>query len=287
MNVRFGLGCLRELPDLRDWHIDDHPVAKRLFLTRPVFGQTLKGWKAKPGSVDLRRWCSPVEDQMSLGSCTAQAAAGMVEFLERRALGRHIDASRRFIYKVTRKLLGWDGDTGAYIRSTMKALTVFGAPPEAAWPYSVSRFDEEPSAYAYAYGQSFQALRYFRLDRDGQDKKALVQLMRAVLASSIPLTLGFLVYSFGNRQGEFPMPEKGAEPQGGHAVMLCGYDDDRKITSGDGSMTDVGAFLVRNSWGTSWGDGGYGWLPYRYILNGLAWDIWALFKAEYLDESEF
>lgn len=274
--MQMGLGCLRELPDPRDWQIDSHPAAQQLFHTRPVFGTMLNAWVASTSSSDLRGWCSPIEDQGRLGSCTAQMAAGMVEFLERRALGRHTDASRLFIYKVTRNLLGWTGDTGAYIRSTMKALTIFGAPPEKTWPYEVARFEDEPTAYCYAYGQSFQALRYFRLDRAQQDREARVTLMKSVLQAQIPIGLGFLVYHYGNDAGEFLLPEEGARPLGGHAVMLCGFDDGRSIGH------SKGAFLMRNSWGTEWGGDGYGWLPYDYVRRDLAWDIWALFKTEYL-----
>lgn len=281
MELHLGLGCLRELPDLRDWHIDQHPAALQYFQTRPVFGYDLKGWSATRSSVDLRQWCSPIEHQGRIGSCTAQAAAGMIEFLERRAHGRHIDASRAFIYKVTRKLLGWEGDTGAYIRTTMKALTIFGAPPESAWPYRTTSFDDEPSAYAYAYGQSFQALRYFRIDREGQSAERRIALMKAVLAGNIPLALGFMVYSYGDNEGRFPMPDSNDEPIGGHAVMLCGYDDNADVRG------KKGAFLLRNSWGVGWGQKGYGWLPYEYVTSGLAWDIWALFSSEYLDETKF
>lgn len=279
--MKFGLGCLRELPDPRDWYIESHPAAMKFFHSKPVFGKAIESWSPASGSVDLREWCSPIENQGQLGSCTAQTAAGMVEFLERRAHGRYTDASRLFIYKTTRNLLGWEGDTGAYIRSAMKALTIFGAPPERTWPYDVKRFDDEPSAYCYAYGQSFQALRYFRLDHAQQDRQQRLDLMKAVLYAHIPIGLGFVVYNAGNKMGEFAMPTKADAPMGGHAVMLCGYDDARQI--GD----STGAFIVRNSWGTEWGEDGYGWLPYDYVLHDLAWDIWALFKVEYLDEAQF
>jgi C1A family cysteine protease len=128
---------------------------------------------ALPASVDLRQWCSPVEDQLSLGSCTANAAAGIIEYFERRAFGNSITASRLFIYKTTRDLLGWVGDTGAYLRSTMGALALFGAPPEKYWPYTdvqqpgpggIRTFDEEPSAFVYELAEHWDAVSYFCLD---------------------------------------------------------------------------------------------------------------------------
>ena len=80
---------------------------------------------------DLRAWCSPIEDQGAIGSCTANAAVGLLEYFERKAKNRYIDASRLFLYKAERDLLGWTGDTGAYLRTAMEALVLFGAPPGA------------------------------------------------------------------------------------------------------------------------------------------------------------
>ncbi len=119
------------------------------------------------------------------------------------------------------------------------------------------------------------------MDRDAQDREERINIMRSILQANVPIGLGFVVYNYGNRDGEFVMPESGQKPYGGHAIMVCGYSDDRMIGSAKG------AFLIRNSWGTRWGDGGYGWMPYDYVRRDIAWDIWALFKAEYLDESAF
>jgi C1A family cysteine protease len=80
------------------------------------------------GSVDLRKWCSPVENQENLGSCTANAGVGMAEYFQRKAFGKHIDASRLFLYKVTWNPMHQTDDNGAYLRSTMGALALFGAP---------------------------------------------------------------------------------------------------------------------------------------------------------------
>src|SRR5207237_4285408 len=122
---------------------------------------------ANPSRQDLRAYFSPIEDQGQLGSCTANAAVALLEYFEKRASGKFIDASRLFLYKAERDLLGWTGDTGAYLRTAMEALVLFGAPPERYWPYNIANFDTEPSAFCYAFASNFQGLNYFRLDPVG------------------------------------------------------------------------------------------------------------------------
>src|SRR5262245_53296163 len=150
-----GMGWLADYPDFRDYNPETDSFQSTS--QAAVAGDTVKGLLTKigtvtpaaplalPASVDLRPWFSPGENQLNLGSCTANAAAGVLEYFERRAFGRHIDASRLFIYKATRNFMHLTGDTGAYLRTTMGALTLFGVPPEEFWPYNVSSFDAEPS----------------------------------------------------------------------------------------------------------------------------------------------
>lgn len=92
---------------------------------------------------------------------------------------------------------------------------------------------------------------------------------------------GFTVYNFGNEKGEFAFPGPGETVKGGHAVVAIGYDDGRKIGK------EKGALKIRNSWGPGWGEGGYGWLPYRFIEAGLAVDFWSLFRQEYVPTGRF
>ena len=115
-----------------------------------------------------------MEDQGTLGSCTANAGVGLVEYFERKAFGRHIDASRLFLYKVTRNLLRLTGDTGAYLRSTMGAMRLFGVPPEEYWEYDISQFDKEPPAFCYAFASNYQAIKYVRLDKSNLTKQRLL-----------------------------------------------------------------------------------------------------------------
>lgn len=261
----YKTGWLRDLPDIRDY--DAATILPTVANDALMAGST-------PSQIDIKGYCSPIENQGQLGSCTAQAVVGMAEYMERRYYRRHIDGSRLFVYKMARELDGFTGDTGAYIRTAMKGLRLFGAPPERYWPYDIAKFDVEPPAFVYSLGQNWQSISYYRIDSAGRSRQQCLDMIKTLIASWRPIVLGFSVYSWGNEQGEFPMPKDGQRPYGGHAVMVCGYDDGRKI--GD----DVGALLIRNSWGTGWGDRGYGWLPYGYILKYLSSDFWVLLRKE-------
>jgi len=214
----------------------------------------------------------------------------LVEYFERRATGNHIDASRLFVYKTTRNMLGWTGDTGAYIRSAMGALVLFGAPPERYWPYDGHpaaqnlRFDQEPSAFCYAFAQNFKAIRYLRLDTASTAPAQLLKNIKSYLAAGFPSMFGFPVYQEfmnPNNQGQVAFPASTSTYYGGHAIVVVGYDDKLAIGS------DKGALLLRNSWGTHWGLNGYAWMSYRYVTEGLAVDWWTLIKENWVDTGKF
>jgi C1A family cysteine protease len=288
----FGLGWLADHPDIRDHTLDtDSAPAGRHHSVAGLLEQ-VKTPKTPPAKIDLRADFSPVEDQGQLGSCTANAGAGMVEYFQRRAFGKYIDLSRLFLYKTTRDLLGVHGDTGAYLRSTMQALATFGAPPESYWPYDIKKFDEEPSAFLYTFGQDYKAEVYYRLDPPGTTGDALRDVIKEQLARQLPAMFGFTVYSSYTQSttngGCFPFPLPGEGRVGGHAIVACGYDDAKKITNTtNGGKSTKGAFLIRNSWGPGWGEQGYGWLPYAYVEQGLAVDWWSLISASWLETGAF
>ncbi len=276
-----GMGWTRDLPDFRDFTIHTPDVTG----IRAQSRQLPRTAQAAPTAVDLRPWCSPIEDQGELGSCTANAGVGLLEYFQRRAYGKHLDGSRLFLYKVTRRLLGWSGDQGAYLRTTMKAMALFGLPPENYWPYDIAQFDVEPPAFCYAFAQSYQALKYYRLDPAGQETPKTLAVLKENLAAGLPAMFGFTVYSsippLGDGKGEIPFPGPGDSVEGGHAVVAVGYDDQKKIEK------DTGALLIRNSWSTAWGAAGYGWLPYSYVHAGLAVDFWSLVESRFADTDLF
>lgn len=291
MEVVRGLGWLPDVPKPSDYTETHSEVAPLLNHTRLAARSTPgQAPAAQPAQVDLRNWFSPIEDQGSLGSCTANAAVGLLEYFERRSSGRYIDASRLFVYKTELNLLGWAGDTGAYLRTAMEALVLFGTPPEQYWPYdgtaaaSNPRYDLEPPAFCYAFGANYQAVKYFRLDSPGTPPAQVLTNIKTYLANGFPSMFGFPVYSEFDAPlpgGLIAYPSPTSHYRGGHAIAAAGYDDN--LTIGN----DRGALLVRNSWGPTWANAGYGWMSYKYVTQGLADDWWTMISAKWVDTGQF
>ncbi|KYK32179.1 MAG: cysteine protease [Theionarchaea archaeon] len=284
-----GTGWLPPLPDMRDYtveHPNIAPMTEKLGI--------LKAERALKTKVDLRKWCSPIENQGRLGSCTAHAAVGIVEYFQNRAFGEYINGSRLFVYKATRNLMKVVGDTGAYIRTTMGALDLCGVAPECYWPYTDKKpnFDKEPSAFIYKLAGEFEAIKYFCYDPRGANipgDKVLGEVKKQ-LAAGVPSMFGFYIFSSfkdTDVKGGIPYPCSGEKAGGGHAMVAVGYDDKLKIKNLKCNEETTGALLIRNSWGTAWGDKGYGWLPYEYVRKRLAWDFWSLLNMTWVDTGQF
>ena len=216
-----------------------------------------------PAVVDLRPHCSAIENQGRLGSCTANALVGGLEFLEQKAGRTATELSRLFVYYNERVLAGTvPNDSGAMLRDGVKSLVKQGVCSEANWPYTLSRFADKPTAACYREGLRHQLTSYHRI--------LTLQEMKSCLAEGFPFVFGFTAYeSFESdtvaKTGRVNLPKPTERPLGGHAVLAVGYDD------------AAGRFLVRNSWGAGWGMKGYCTLPYEYLdRRNLADDFWTL-----------
>ena len=179
--------------------------------------------------------------------------------------------SRLFIYYNERAIEGTvNEDAGAYIRDGIKALNKQGACFESTWPYITSRFKTKPNALAYKNALANTVKQYMRVNVPDMNSK------RQAILTNHGIAFGISVYdSFqsdnATKTGLIPMPKTNEKMLGGHAMAIIGYDDNKVIGA------SKGAFEVRNSWGTSWGDHGYCWIPYDYLNNPqLCDDNWIL-----------
>ncbi len=293
-NFTVGTGWIPPVLDRRDYtetHTSVQPLVQGLKI--PANGKGALA-PALPATVDLRPWCSPIENQQNLGSCTAHAAVGIVEYYENKAFKKYLDGSRLFVYKNTRNLMGVTGDTGAWLRDTMGSLVMCGVAEEKFWPYTDAdpAFDQDPTPFIYAIADNFESLKYFCHDPLGQNVPfpQVLASVKKYLVAGVPSMFGFWGYQSSmssNVPGAFAMPGPTEPIQWGHAVAAVGYDDNLKITNTQNNLTSKGALLIRNSWGEDFGTQGYGWIPYDYVLKGIATDFWSLLKMEWVNTKEF
>jgi C1A family cysteine protease len=245
----FRFGWIPDLPDHRDFmYAAPTPILRDI-----------------PPSADLTNSCPAVYDQGQLGSCTANAIGAAFQFdeMKQKAPGIAVP-SRLFIYYGERVMEGTVGeDSGAMIRDGIKVVAKNGVCSETEWPYDISKFALKPSKKCFDDAKKYKALTYQRLIQDQNT-------MKGCLAEGFPFVFGITVYESlmsdaVAKTGIVPMPTTKEKALGGHAILAVGYDDKTQ------------RFKFRNSWGTSWGDKGYGYLPYAYLTDdNLASDFWTI-----------
>jgi C1A family cysteine protease len=255
-----GLGWVRDLPDPRD----------------ALYSAPVGVLKALPSKVDLTPKF-PIYNQGQIGSCTANALAGAVQFdrLKNKQSPSFVP-SRLFIYYNERAVEGHVAtDSGAQLRDGIKTLQKLGVCPEPDWPYDAtpptydggpfppgSKPATKPDQKAFTDAKKYIITTYQRLT------PTLSQL-QGCLASGFPFVFGFTVfngwYSKNPQPDIIPLPAANDRSVGGHAVMCVGYDNGKHL------------FKIRNSWGASVGAGGYFFMPYAYLTGGnLANDFWVI-----------
>lgn len=236
----FGLGCKPDTKkDQKSFLL--HPLMSSMALIAP--------------RSDLRADMPKVRDQGQAGACTGFALTGLFMFLAKKLFGEDYLASALAVYYDERAIEGnTDQDAGAEIADGITVLLQNGAGPETLWPYNIRNLTAKPPADYYNAAKKDLALHSYRVDNtDGTS-------IRAALTLGLPVIIGFTVYpemeGLNPTDYLLPMPNPGEEPIGGHAVVICGHDDTRKV------------YTVQNQWGTDWGNEGFYEMPYDYVHNG-------------------
>lgn len=238
-----------------------------------------------PKQVDMRGEFPDPYDQMQLGSCTANACAGLIERESKVSQYKWpYTPSRLFIYFNTRMIEGTvEYDSGASIRDTVKAANAKGVCPESDatghnpgwwWTYSddAFKFRLPPFPQCFEHAKLHKALKY--------ESVSLNRLtVLNALASEKPFMFGFTVYeSFEDQDtaktGVMKVPGSHESVLGGHAVVAVGYKLDWPV----GAQGVKDWVIVRNSWSSAWGDKGYFLMPLDQVMCNAdmtqdAWNI--------------
>jgi C1A family cysteine protease len=205
-------------------------------------------------------WCY---DQGSESSCTGNAWADLCKYVWKKDLQKDVNPSRNFIYYNEREIeQDTPLDNGATLRSGAQVLSDTGFCLEETWGYSQGTLYTPPPVGCYTQAASYKIKSYIAV----QDNH-MARLY--CLASGYPFVFGMTVTASFETQnvsetGIVPMPTQEDKVIGGHAIMAVDYDDARQV------------FVVLNSWGSSWGDNGFFYLPYSYMESNLTSDYWTL-----------
>lgn len=269
-------GWQRDLPDHRDFTSRESVIRKALKKLKPLDGEA-----AQPTLVDLREFFPPVGEQTVAAPGSAQACVALVQYFERRSSGRLIVPSKEFVHANALKFSLDANSTG--IRTVIKSIVRFGLPPERYWRSRESSIPPTNALdpFLYGFAADYRDIQYVRLDASQESRPRSLEIVKSFLAAGYACSLGFVLPRALTDDPHVPFPTLLDSIRGSHVAVIAGYDDGLRIRS------EKGALLIRNSWGIRWGIEGYGWLPYRYVLDGLCGDIWTLLKPDWLESGEF
>jgi len=221
-----------------------------------------------PKSVDLRDHMPSVYDQGQLSSCTGNAICGAFEYKLHKQGITDFMPSRLFVYYNERDIEGTvNEDTGAELRDGVKSVNQLGVCPESMWIYDPNKLTSKPTSDCYTEALKHQVLSYAAVKQD-------LNSLKGCLAEGNPIIFGMQIFdSFESDEmastGVLNMPQPGEQNLGGHAVLIVSYNDDTQ------------RFIIRNSWGSDWGQQGYFTIPYIYVTNpNLCCDFWTINVVE-------
>ncbi len=202
-------------------------------------------------SIDLRQRFTPVKSQGSLGSCSAFAVTSVIEYMIRRLTGEIRNMSEAFLYYNAREAVGKQNENcGTSIYRIIKEAMTSGICDESHHQYDENNFSAVPSDIAFAEARKCLVVKAMTVKVD-------TKAIKSAIADGHPVIISARIFdSFGSDRAGFvkmPTPDEiSPREEFSHAMVVCGYSDDYKV------------FVVRNSWGDDFGDGGYCYMPYRY-----------------------
>lgn len=202
-------------------------------------------------SIDLREYDTRIENQSTLGSCTAMAISTGYEVMTNILYPeKAVEVSSLFLYYHSRLFSDTlETDSGSYIRDGLKSIKNFGVCSEVLWPYDIDKYDQQPTPLCYLDATKRRISSYSTLYTNDEIKEVLSSKRPVVLATEI--FYDFLYVTKDNPRVK--MPSAYDYSMGQHAVLIMGYDDSKS------------EFLIKNSHGSYWGDNGYAWIPYDYV----------------------
>jgi C1A family cysteine protease len=222
-------------------------------ITKPKTNEVIKKTtKKSPLKLKIEN-LGNILDQENYGSCVANAFAFNINGQTKKTL----TISRMYLYDFCRILdyTSLDQDYGTTLRTACSVIKKYGAVKENSYQYNEKNFYNLPSLSVLKQANYFKKFQYLFINQD------LVTIKNYLNTYKNPIIFGFLVYSSFydvNSSGIVSLPNTSTETlEGGHAMCIVGYNN----------SLNSGSFICANSWGKYWGDNGYCYIPYNYLLD--------------------
>jgi hypothetical protein len=225
--LKFGLGALPNPPDERDYILANYLIPQAI-----------------PSTVSYRDQMTPVKYQGQLGSCVAFAVSAVKEFFDKIEFNTKVDLSEQWLYGACKKIDGYDGE-GTYPRTAMDILLKQGTPEEKYQPYEGAYPPHSGPLPGYLENAEIYKILAYATVTGG------LQGIKEAIALNGPVGISIEVYdNFYGVDSSGMVPAPSGERVGGHMMCAVGYDDTQQI------------LIIKNSWSTAWGNGGYCFMPY-------------------------
>lgn len=269
-------GWMRDLPDHRDYH----PLHETVEPLLQKWKRAKSRSEPLPAGVDWSCFFPSAGTLKGLPISSACAILSLVEYFERRATGRVVAGSPPFLHRMASELLQWDRRSGVPLRACCRALTRFGSPALKFYSWEKFHSEQAPPGFLFSHATEYRDVIYFRLDPQGKSADEVLCSLRRFLASGWVVAFGLSLFDSLDIGPEIPFPSLVDGGLGGQAVVAVGYNDLIGTRSGRG------AIRIRAAWGREWGESGCGWLPYSYVLEGLAADFWTFLRPSWQSECD-